>query len=173
MSDFAPSYNHASSALNLSNATVRPTSTATARSDATRSSKYSSSLGLSDSRSHYSQTSLHPLHRHGVHDDFEFPRPSNDEVEALFEHVRQTRDLGAMPDLNIDRKWQIVYNDEHIRWKDEKKLEETRKYQDAGQTYDSVAKESPEWYIKKFLDKSITVKQVSSLHVSLRTSELW
>lgn len=66
----------------------------------------------------------------------------------------------------------MVYNDMQIRWKEEKQREEqSRKQNEAGQT-GVIVMESPEWYIKRFLDKTITAKQAGSLLVSLRSKEL-
>jgi cytokinesis protein len=143
-------------------------SSATSRTDVHRGSKYAAPS--IDSAGHFS---FYHHHRHGPQDDFNFPKPENDEdIEALFEKVKRTRDLGDMPNLPIEQKWHIVYNDEHIRWKEEKNREEqTRKQNESGQP-PSIAENTPEWYIKKFLDKTITAKHVSSLSVSLRSKEL-
>ena len=148
--------------------TIRPRSSVLSNTESHRSSKYASSL--SDSTGHF--PFYHP-HRHGAHDDFNFPRPENDDdIEGLFEIVKRTRDLADMPNLTIDQKWQIVHNDEHIRWREEKNREEqAKKHNESGQPA-SVVENTPEWYIKKFLDKAITAKQVSSLLVSLRSKEL-
>lgn len=158
------------SPFNVAQATVRPMSTP--RSD--RGSRYAPST-TSEGPSHLSHLSQHFYHhsRHGNADDFNFPRPDNDEdIEALFENVRRTRDLGEMPSLSIEQKWHMVYNDEHIRWKEEKTREDqTRKQNETGQPA-SIVENTPEWYIKKFLDRTITAKQAGSLLVSLRSKEL-
>lgn len=151
--------------------TMRPMSTP--RSE--RSSRYAPSM-VSESQSHFPHLSQHFYHhssRHGNTDDFNFPRPDNDEdIEALFENVKRTRALGEMPNLSIDQKWHMVYNDEHIRWKEEKAREEqTRKQNETGQPA-SIVESTPEWYIKKFLDKTVTAKQAGSLLVSLRSKEM-
>lgn len=109
-------------------------------------------------------------HNKGPLDEFEFERPADDVVEALFEQVRLKRDLGELPSLSVDQKWQIVYNDEQLRWKEEKVREAaTKKQVDSGQHQNAFLKDSPEWYLKKFLDQTITPKQAASLLVSLRT----
>lgn len=151
-----------------SQATIRPNSTATTRSDSYRSSRQD--VSLPDSHSHYSHISQHFHHKQGTHDGFEFVRPNDDDVEALFEQVRLTRDLGELPNLSLDQKWQIVYNHEHIRWRDEKARDEQSKRDfDGIIPANSFPKDSPEWYVKKFLDQTITAKQAASLLVSLRT----
>lgn len=66
----------------------------------------------------------------------------------------------------------MVYNDEHLRWKEERAREEqSRRQKEMGQPAQIMA-ESPEWYIQKFLDKTITPKQAGGLHVSLRSKEM-
>lgn len=108
-------------------------------------------------------------HNKGGHDDFEFERPNDDVVEALFEQVRLKRDLGSLPTLSVDQKWQIVYNDEQLRWKEERVREEAKRQTEVGSSQSAFIKDSPEWYLKKFLDQTITPKQAASLLVSLRT----
>jgi cytokinesis protein len=155
---------------------MRPPSSANMASrteGSNRGSRYPPSLASADSQTHFSHLSQHFYHRHGSQDDFNFPRPDNDEdIEALFENVKRTRDLGDMPHLSVDQKWHMVYNDEHIRWKEEKSREDqTRRQNETGQPA-SIVENTPEWYIKKFLDKTITAKQASSLLVSLRSKEM-
>jgi len=151
---------------------TRPNSGMTMRSDNNRNSRYAASLTSSDGGTHHSHLSQF-YHRHHSTDTFHFPRPDTDEeIETLFQNVKRSRDLGDMLDLHIDQKWHIVYNDEHIRWKEEKQWEEqSRKQNETGQPA-AIMPESPEWYIKKFLDKTITPKQAGSLLVSLRSKEL-
>jgi cytokinesis protein len=159
---FAPSQSNDSAAT-----TVRPISGMTTRSETKRGSHYAASSS-SEGGSHLS----HFYHRHHAGDSFNFPRPdSEEEIEALFEKVRRTRDLGDL-DLPIDQKWHMVHNDEHIRWKEERAREEqSRKQNETGQPA-AIMAESPEWYLKKFLDKTIIAKQAGSLLVSLRSKEL-
>lgn len=144
----------------------------TSRSDMSRISKQSSSVLAFEPHSHYSFSS-HFINKHNVQDDFEFKRPSDEEVDALFEELRVSRDLGEMPNLTADRKWQLVYTHEQMRWREEKAREEQVKRQiDSGQMGGSYSKDSPEWYVKKFLDQTVTVKHAASLQVSLRTNPL-
>lgn len=151
-------------------ATMRPVSGMTTRSD-NRTSKYAPSFTSSDS-SHSHLPHFH-LHRQSNGDDFNFPRPETDEeIEALFENVKRTRDLGDLPNLPIEQKWHMVYNDYHIRWKEDKAREDqARRQVDSGQPA-PIMNDSPEWFIRKFLDKTITPKQAGSLLVSLRSKEL-
>ncbi|PPQ66836.1 hypothetical protein CVT26_009615, partial [Gymnopilus dilepis] len=154
--------------------TRRPNSSATLanRSDLNRGSKYAASLASSEAGSHHSHLSQF-YHRHHASESFHFPRPENDEeIEAMFENVKLTRDLGDIPDLSIDQKWQMVYNDECIRWKEDKQREEQSKRQSETGQPATMIPETPQWYIRKFLDKTITPKQASSLLVCLRSKEV-
>jgi len=153
--------------------TARPPSR-TSRSDG-RISQYTHSLAGSEHLAHYSthlSNQLH-LHRHNPGEEFFFPRPENDEdIEALFENITRMRDLGPLPNLSVEQKWNMVYSDEQIRWKEERQREEQAKKQGESGQPASIVEGTPEWYIKKFLDRTITPKQISSLEVSLRSKEL-
>lgn len=112
----------------------------------------------------------------GPNGEFHFPRPSDSEIDALFEDVKATRDLGPLNDkLSPDQKWLIVVSDEQARWIEDKKRAESEAARNRsimmGQTpaASTYSKDSPEWYLKKFMDKTITHKHVASLCVSLRT----
>lgn len=171
MTDFG-NFHPSQNAANMQ--TARPSSRNATRSDH-RISQYAHSITGSESLAHYSthlSNQLH-LHRHGSGEEFVFPRPEDDEeIEALFENIRRMRDLAEMPGLSIEQKWNMVYSDEHIRWKEEKQREEQAKRQGETGQPASIVEGTPEWYIKKFLDQTVTAKQVSSLEVSLRSKEL-
>jgi cytokinesis protein len=159
--------------LSSPGSSLRPTSGVTSRLDTHRTSKHTGSLSSSDSQSHQSPLSqlshFHLHNRHSGPDDFHFPRPENEEeIQALFENVKRTRDFPDMPNLSIDQKWHMVYNDEHIRWKE--RDDQAKRQVVSGQP--PTIEGSPEWYIKKFLDKTITAKQAGSLLVSLRSKEM-
>jgi cytokinesis protein len=136
-------------------------------SSANRVSKYSPSLAPSEVTSHHSHTSSFYLGRNRDADSFYFPRPETDEeIEILFENLKRTRDFGEVPNMSIEQKWQIVHSGEQMRWMQKK--DSNNKPHDSGQP----PPDSPEWYISKFLDKSITAKQAAGLSVSLRSHEL-
>jgi cytokinesis protein len=104
--------------------------------------------------------------------DFVFPRPSDEEIEALFENVVRTRDLSNLPPLTIDQKWSMVESDERLRFNDEKAREEQAKKVPEQSRSGMIEEKSPEWYLVKFMDKTITPKDASGLLVSLRGQEL-
>jgi len=146
----------------------RPTSGMTVKSDTTRHSRYTQSFSSSDSAPH----THHPfsLHLRQASESFSFPRPPDDEIEVLFEKVRQTRgDPKGFTDLSMDQKWELVKNDEQIRWVEQRKREQSRKHHESGQP---IMPETPEWYIQKFISRTITAKQASDLQVCLRSKEM-
>jgi len=154
--------------------TTRPTSRTTTRSDRMSTNTHST---ISDSQHHHSTHTGNALHavRHGIHgEEFHFPRPNNDEdIEVLFQEIKRSLDLGDnMPNMTIDQKWQMVYNAEHLRWSEERRREQqTKKQVETGQSVPFV-EGSPEWYMQRFMDRTITPKQASSLEVSLRSNQL-
>lgn len=82
-----------------------------------------------------------------------------------------------MEAYKIDKKWTLVYQDKLAEHKHEEKKRHTQRL-----TYGGVANPdilmraeeegSPEWYVKKVMDNSITIKQMSSLEISLRTQPI-
>ena len=155
----------------LSGASVATTAT---RSDSTRSSRYTPSIPSSLSPFEPHHHHLSQLYKHqSPTDEFAFTRPEDDqEIEVLFENIMRMRGLDDIPHLSIDQKWHIVYNDEQMRWADERRREEqSRKQNESGQAA-AFSEGTPEWYIRRFMDRTITPKQASSLQVSLRSKEM-
>jgi cytokinesis protein len=146
----------------------RPVSGATSRTDSKRDSRYAPST--TSSEAHARHLSNH-FHLRSNQDDFEFPRPANDQdIENLFELVMERRELGELvkKNMNINQKWQLVWSDEHSKWQQAQKasqqLAESAKMADV--------EGAPAWYIKKFMDKTITYKQAQGLPVSLRSHDV-
>jgi cytokinesis protein len=164
MSDFGhfkPSHN------SLNNQTVRPASHATARSDP-RFSQYTQSVASDLLSAH----SSHHLHRFGKAEEFHFPKPNDEEIEALFENIKLTRDLGDLPNLTIDQKWNMVYSQEHLHWTNERQREDQLRKQGETSSPANTVEGTPEWFIQKLISQTITQKQASSLEVSLRSNEM-
>jgi len=150
----------------------RPSSISTNRSAPDRNSRYS---GDSPHDSILPHLSAH-LHLHNRHSSVEepqpVPRPENDEeVESLFERVRARLGINDASNITIEQKWSIVQSDEMARQREARKKQNDIKRQTAtGQPVTQVVtKDSPSWYLKKFMDMSVTTKHVQSLAVSLRT----
>ena len=151
-----------------SSGTLRPASSSTTRSD-NRSSRYTVQTEPHSSHSHYH---FPHLHKHGTMDDFNFPRPDDEEIDAMFQNIMRTRDLANLPPLSIEQKWTMVESDERLRWKEEKAREEqARKVPEQNRT-GMIEERSPEWYLMKFMERSITPKEASGLLVSLRGHEV-
>lgn len=149
-------------------------SIATSRSgESSRQSRVSPSLSpLESQHPHLSSLSSH-LHRLAPADEFYFPRPDDEQIEAMFQNIMRSRGLEDLPNLSLDQKWSMVWSDEQLRWKEERQREEQirKQHTSPGQPA-SFVEGSPEWYIKKFLDKTITPKQATGLGVSLRSKDV-
>ena len=151
--------------------TTRPTSRTTTRSDRMSTNARSSDTPSQHNHSTHIGNALHAV-RYGLHvEEFHFPRPDDDEeIEVLFQEIKRSLDLGDnMPNMTIDQKWAMVYNAEQLRWSEERK--QTKKQAETGFSAPFV-EGSPEWYIQRFMDRTITMKQASSLEVSLRSNQL-
>lgn len=152
--------------------TLRPlsyASIATSRSgESSRQSRLSPTLSpLEVQHPHLSSISSH-LHRLAPAEEFFFPRPDDEQIEAMVQNIMLSRGLEDLPSLTMDQKWSMVWSDEQLKWKEERQREEQiRKQPSNGQL-----EGTPEWYIKKFIDKTITPKQAGSLSVSLRSNHV-
>lgn len=149
----------------------------------------------SDSNRHtllptYTNTSQHgshsPVSPSSAHPDY-LQRPSDDRIiEQEFLSLMQKRGWEKMPEqarrqmaaYPIDKKWMLVHQDRLGEWKNEQKRR-TRVihqsyYEGSGQGLLDKSQEegTPEWYVRKVLDNSITAKQLQSLSVSLRTQPI-
>ncbi|KAG8813865.1 hypothetical protein FRC17_001400, partial [Serendipita sp. 399] len=108
----------------------------------------------------------------GPSGEFHLERPDNpQEIDYMFERVKAERDLADTGSMTMDQKWGIVLAHEHDRWTQQKRKEaQLRKAAVVGSGAPTVyTKDTPEWYLKKFMDQTITAKHVGSLTVSLRT----
>lgn len=147
-----------------SNSTLRGNHTSS--SDYDRASRFSSATGHSDGNSGHLSQMFHKQHT----DEFDFPRPDDAEIEILFSQVAEKRDLPNV-DLTIEQKWKVVYAAEHVRWQEEKTREDKVRKQGETGGASPAGDGSPEWYIRKFMDGTISAKQVTSVWVSLRGHE--
>ncbi|KIJ69533.1 hypothetical protein HYDPIDRAFT_106178 [Hydnomerulius pinastri MD-312] len=103
----------------------------------------------------------YPSSEHYHADEFTLPRLHSDEdIEALFSDVLET--------LSPAQKWDIIYAVKKISWQEENaRREQARRHPDPIPPHHS----SPEWYIRRFTDGTITVSQASSVWTSLRGHE--
>jgi cytokinesis protein len=111
-------------------------------------------------------------------------RPPDHVVEQEFMNLMVKRGWKSLPEqarrqmeaYKIDKKWTLVYQDKLAEYKhDEKKRQTHRNTYVPGNPDILIRAEeegSPEWYVKKVMDNTITVKQMSSLEISLRTQPI-
>ena len=135
-------------------------------------------------------------------EEFDFPRPSDGAIEDMFQTLLENRDLdkscSQVPSISsrnsltspslvnvakhtsalpIETKWQMVASDaraRHDQAKEQRKREE--EMLKAGKSKRGSAgvhvKNSPEWFLKKVLDGSLTAQHLVTLNVSLRSFPL-
>lgn len=112
-------------------------------------------------------------------------RPPDHIVEKEFMNLMVKRGWKSLPEqarrqmeaYKIDKKWTLVYQDKLAEYKHEEKKRQTQRITYGGVGNPDIlmrAEEegSPEWYVKKVMDNSITIKQMSSLEISLRTQPI-
>ncbi|KAJ4983660.1 cytokinesis protein sepA, partial [Stagonosporopsis vannaccii] len=118
---------------------------------------------------------------------FDIERPPDHVVEKEFMNLMVKRGWKSLPEqarrqmeaYKIDKKWTLVYQDKLAEHKHEEKKRQTQRITGVyggGANPDILIRAeeegSPEWYVKKVMDNSITNKQMSSLEISLRTQPI-
>ena len=118
---------------------------------------------------------------------FNLPRPSDEKViEAQFLALMHKRGWQHLPDqarrqmmaYPAAKKWTLVHQDKLTEWQGEQKrrahARQTIQGSDGSFGILGRADEegSPEWFVRKVMDDSITAKQLQSLSVSLRTQPI-
>jgi cytokinesis protein len=118
---------------------------------------------------------------------FYLPRPDDDAViEQQFIELMHKRGWQNLPEqarrqmlaYAPGKKWTLVHQDRLTEWQGEQKRKQHNR-----QTYGtpdgglgligrSDEEGSPEWYVRKVMDDTITAKQLGSLSVSLRTQPI-
>lgn len=114
-------------------------------------------------------------------------RPKDDRmVDQLFLELMQKRGWQNLPEqakrqmlaYPASKKWTLVHQDRLTELQGEQKRRQTARLTHG---YDANANNiigradeegSPEWYVKKVMDDTITSKQLASLSVSLRTQPI-
>ncbi|KIX10539.1 uncharacterized protein Z518_01622 [Rhinocladiella mackenziei CBS 650.93] len=113
---------------------------------------------------------------------FYLPKPQSDaEIEKLFLQLMHKRGWQNLPEqakrqmmaYAPAKKWTLVHQDKLTEWQGEQKRRQQARQTGTvdGPTSRDVDG-TPEWYVKKILDNSITSKQLQSLSVSLRTQPI-
>ena len=118
---------------------------------------------------------------------FHLPKPDSDElIEQQFLELMHKRGWQNLPDqakrqmlaYAPAKKWTLVHQDKLTGWQGEQKRKQNNRQThgtpDGGPGYIGRADEegSPEWYVRKVMDDTITAKQLQSLSVSLRTQPI-
>ena len=120
-------------------------------------------------------------------DGFALHRPQDDKViEKEFLELMLKRGWKSLPEqarrqmeaYPISKKWTLVHQDRLAEWQGEQKRRQGHRTTVASNNegfavYGRADDEgSPEWFVKKVLDNTITPKQLQSLSVSLRTQPI-
>ncbi|KAL9112673.1 MAG: hypothetical protein Q9227_002976 [Pyrenula ochraceoflavens] len=120
-------------------------------------------------------------------DGFHLPKPTDDRViEQQFITLMQKRGWQNLPEqakrqmlaYPPNKKWTLVHQDRLTEWQGEQKRRQNARTvygaPDGHLSSTGRADEegSPEWYVKKVMEDSITPKQLQSLSVSLRTQPI-
>ena len=118
---------------------------------------------------------------------FNLPKPKDDAViEQQFLELMHKRGWQNLPEqarrqmlaYNPNKKWTLVHQDKLTDWQGEQKrrqhARQTHGNQEAQSSYVGRTDEegSPEWFVRRILDDTITTKQLQSLSVSLRTQPI-
>ena len=118
---------------------------------------------------------------------FNLPRPTDDHViEAQFIALMHKRGWQNLPDqarrqmmaYPAAKKWTLVHQDKLTEWQGEQKRRMHARQTVAGADGSlgilgrADEEGSPEWFVRKVLDDTITAKQLQSLSVSLRTQPI-
>jgi len=162
------------SSIGLDAGSLLPTAVSTPR-DSHRHLLHYNSSSPSASQTSFNQNTL------------SIQRPPDHVVEKEFMNLMVKRGWKSLPEqarrqmeaYKIDKKWTLVYQDKLAEFKHEEKKRQTQRITyggpgGGGQDILMRAEEegSPEWYVKKVMDNSISIKQMSSLEISLRTQPI-
>ncbi|CAO1613189.1 unnamed protein product [Sympodiomycopsis kandeliae] len=147
----------------------------------------SNALAPRQPSANYAQSYGSPAHqRPPAPGEFQMNRPADVEVERMFAELMDRRDFlrGNAADkedirrnmlmFHVDKKWALVYNDRLTEWMSSKERERNRRqlansHQPGQARGPIITRNSPEWFITKFMDGTVTTKDIESLAVTLRT----
>lgn len=117
-----------------------------------------------------------PAHS-GSMTEFHMERPEDDSiVEKMFYELMIKRGYMNLPDpakrvlmaKPTSGKWLMIYQDKLGDWQTEQK----RRAAASSSSGKDLDEDSPQWYVKKIMEGTITTKQLASLSVSLRTQPI-
>ncbi|KAF4556678.1 Cytokinesis-like protein 2 [Elsinoe fawcettii] len=163
-----------------SSQTSLPQSDLTPKMYSRQSNNHFGGLDVSQPTAFSSGTSLSP-------DAFNLQRPTDDRIiEKEFLELMLKRGWKSLPEqarrqmeaYPISKKWTLVHQDRLAEWQGEQKrrLHARNTILSGGDGLGILGRAdeegSPEWYVRKVMDGSITTKQLQSLAVSLRTQPI-
>ena len=121
----------------------------------------------------------------GSQGEFSFNRPADDKVEELFLELMQKRGWHNLPEqarrqmmaYPAAKKWTLVHQDRLTEWQGEQKrktaVRQTGQYGFAMEMLANAEEEgTPEWFVKRIMENTLTAKEMQSLAVSLRTQPI-
>ncbi|TVY38008.1 Formin, partial [Lachnellula occidentalis] len=135
---------------------------------------------------HHHVSPFNPTSSGQSQDAFNMNKPTDDRVvEEMFLTLMQKRGWHNLPEqarrqmmaYPPAKKWTLVHQDRLTEWQGEQKRRTTTKTPGQyGSAMDMLANAeeegTPEWFVKKVMDNSISAKQLQSLAVSLRTQPI-
>lgn len=113
---------------------------------------------------------------------FYLPKPQSDgEIEQMFLQLMHKRGWQNLPEqakrqmmaYAPAKKWTLVHQDKLTEWQGEQKRREQARH--TGTVHGPISRDvdgTPEWYVKKIMNNTITAKELQSLSVSLRTQPI-
>ena len=125
-------------------------------------------------------------HASTSYDNVNFNMPSDERVvEREFLNLMDKRGWKSLPEqarrqmeaYPVSKKWTLVYQDRLQEWQGEQKrrtnIRQTGQFDGAqGMLARADEEGSPEWYVRRVMDNSISAKQLGSLSVNLRTQPI-
>ena len=127
----------------------------------------------------------YPSHASFAPEGFQISKPTDDKViESEFVKLMTKRGWHNLPDTakrqmlayTPSKKWTLIHQDQLTEWQGQQKRNKARYTQGSIDGIGILAKAdeegSPEWYVKKIMEDSMTQKQFGSLSVSLRTQPI-
>ncbi|KAI9813819.1 MAG: hypothetical protein M1827_003609 [Pycnora praestabilis] len=159
---------------------VRPTTSYSTSNSSSRQHQHHSGFHYQQPSGFSSTASFSP-------EGFNLPRPNDERIiEAQFLDLMHKRGWHNLPEqarrqmmaYPAAKKWTLVHQDRLTEWQGEQKrrlqARQTVVSGDGQSGFFGRADEegSPEWFVKKVMDDTITAKQLQSLSVSLRTQPI-
>lgn len=123
----------------------------------------------------------------GAPDSFNLQRPSDDRIiEREFLELMLKRGWKSLPEqarrqmeaYPISKKWTLVHQDRLAEWQGEQKrrIQARNTIMNGGDGMGILGRAdeegSPEWFVRRVMDGTVTTKQLQSLAVSLRTQPI-